>query len=371
MRGLGVHSASDGATVRLVAGEDPPARLRQVGCVAETSGGVLLEEPQREGRGALVESGPEETRVRRRLGTVGLGEVRGVLEEERQPTRQHLEKDDAEGVEVGRGTGLLAPGLFRRDVLRGPQDGAGRTEPALPRDVRETEVDQLDEVRLVPSAEEEDVVGLHVPVDDAELVRPSERGGHLLDDLEALARAHRAGGDPVGEPLPDEELHHEVDEAIVRLAVVVDLRDVRVVDAIRGARLPEEPGPIDVASGPIEGEDLDRELASDENVPRAVDDAERPGPDPRVQAVSAGDESPDELVRSAPGVHAQETAATGGHDPPPSIRGNRSSSVVPAPGSLRMRASPFIRSMSFWTIARPMPEPSDFVVKSGEKTCGR
>ena len=107
--------------------------------------------------------------------------------------------------------------------------------------LREAEVDDLDEVAARAHRLEDDVLGLEIAVDDAEVVRFGERGEHLPQDVDdAPERERPLLVRDAREVLAAQELHHEVELAVVGLAEVDDGDRVRVVEAARGARLGDE-----------------------------------------------------------------------------------------------------------------------------------
>jgi hypothetical protein len=191
---------------------------------------------------------------------------------EGQAAGEHLVEDDAERVEVGRRGRLLPQRLLGRHVLRRAEHGALGGERGLLHQAGEAEVEDLDEVLAAAAIEEVDVVGLEVAVDDAEVVGAGERGADLLEDVGDARDGDRPAGDDLVERDAVEELHHQVGHPVVGLAVVVDVDDVRVVDAVRRARLAEEPRPQVVGVLPRK-EDLDRHDPVDQEVPGPVDDA--------------------------------------------------------------------------------------------------
>ena len=70
-----------------------------------------------------------------------------------------------------------------------------------------------------------------------------------------------------------EVLHDEVELAVVRLADVVNVDDVRVVDAVGGASLAQHPRSEVRLAPKIGTDEFDRDDPIDEHVPRAVHDA--------------------------------------------------------------------------------------------------
>jgi hypothetical protein len=139
--------------------------------------------------------------------------------------------------------------------------------------VREAEVEDLHEVFATALRREKDVVALEVAVDDAEVVGAAERGAHLLEDVDAARERHRTARELGAERRPDEVLHDEIELALFRLADVVDVDDVRVVDAVRGARLAEHPRTEVRLAAQIRANELEGDDAIDEDVARAIDDA--------------------------------------------------------------------------------------------------
>jgi hypothetical protein len=73
-------------------------------------------------------------------------------------------------------------------------------------------------------------------------VGASERGAHLLEDVDAATERHRSACELGRERDADEIFHDEIKLAVFRFTDVVDVDDVRVVDAICGARFAEHPG---------------------------------------------------------------------------------------------------------------------------------
>jgi hypothetical protein len=200
--------------------------------------------------------------------------VRRGAAPERAPSREHLEEHGAQREEVGASIRGLAPHLLRRHVPHRAQQHAGRgvcgqrLHPGRrfrcdrP---RQAEVQQLD----VAVARHEDVVGLEVAMNDATRVGGGEAArdlgpirGRLGHGQRALVQARAQGGS-------FEELRHDVGESVL-LTHVVHREHVRIREAAGGARLLlEAPQSLGVA-GQRAREDLDRDVAIQARVPRAV-----------------------------------------------------------------------------------------------------
>ena len=155
---------------------------------------------------------------------------------------EHAIHHHAERVDVDAVIDRLSGGLLGRHIFRGPR-GPLR-EPSLGRrgvaqvervaqDLGDAEVEQLDggEAGAAGLGDEEHVAGLDVAVNDAVLVRAGEGLADLGDDRHHLLPGDRAGlaVDPLAEGLALEQLHDEVDEAVVA-AEVGDIDELRVAD---------------------------------------------------------------------------------------------------------------------------------------------
>ena len=158
------------------------------------------------------------------------------------PPGEHLEEDGPRGKEVRARVHHAAGHLLGRHVARRAHhearagEPAGRIQRGLRLGPRQAEVEQLDAVRR-----QEHVRRLQVAMDDAAAVE----GGQGRQDPEGhrhrVGDAHRTAVQPIGERLALEQLHRD-EEAGRVLADFVDLADVGMVDARRGARLaPEAP----------------------------------------------------------------------------------------------------------------------------------
>ena len=132
---------------------------------------------------------------------------------------------------------------------------------------RQAEVEQLHAVRR-----EEHVRRLEVAVDDAARVQRGQRGQHAEADRHRLGDAQRPAPQALGERLALEQLHGDEQLAAV-LADLVDLADVRMVDAGRGAGLAPEALARGLVAAPSDDIVLSATRALQPLVARRVDDA--------------------------------------------------------------------------------------------------
>ena len=76
---------------------------------------------------------------------------------------------------------------------------------------------------------DEDVLRLHIAVDQPRLVRRVERVGDVREDVERAVGVELARADQVAQPRAAHELHRE-EQADLALAGLVDRDDVRVIE---------------------------------------------------------------------------------------------------------------------------------------------
>src|SRR5664279_314040 len=101
-------------------------------------------------------------------------------------------------------------------------------------------------------------------MDDAFGVRGLERVADLrADPDEALHRHRLAALELVGERATAQELHHDVEDAVVALPEVVDRNDRRVLQPARQPRFAQEPFRDRAYGRELRMNDLDRDLAID------------------------------------------------------------------------------------------------------------
>ena len=194
---------------------------------------------------------------------------------ERQLPRQHLIAHHSQAVDVRAAVDFtVSRGLLRAHVVRRPDRHArggqcgragGRGEGLGDPEVRHYDA--------APASLEQNVVRLHVPVDDAERVRRAERIGRLEHDAARLLRGQPAAPLQLRRHrLAVHVRHDEVDEPVGPFAHRMDRHDVGVGQPRRGLRLAQEPDADLLAKGKLGRQDLDRHLTLQALVPGLVDD---------------------------------------------------------------------------------------------------
>ncbi len=134
--------------------------------------------------------------------------------------------------------------------------------------LRQTEVDDF----RVAVLGEHHVGRLEIAVDDALVVRAREPFGDLGGDFEGAVRRQRAARGQVAQLLAAHQLHRDEVDA-VGFVDRVDDRDVRMFERGGSARLLNEPlAPVGVGHQ-LRRQHLERHLAVQAQVERAIDDA--------------------------------------------------------------------------------------------------
>ena len=198
------------------------------------------------------------------------------------PAGQHFVEDRPEGKEIGPVIDRVSADLFRRHVRR-RAPGALRAARArrvvvgrrsLTSDPRDTKVQDLQP----PVVGDHEVLGLEIHVHDVLGMRRREPVRHFNRVLDGLVDRQRPARHPRPERLAVQELGDRIPEAALG-ADVVERQDVRVTEGGNRLRLLREQGePRRIGSERFE-EDLDRHVALQPAVARAVDDARSAGAD--------------------------------------------------------------------------------------------
>ena len=129
-----------------------------------------------------------------------------------------------------------------------------------------------------------DVGRFQIAVNDAVLVRRFERIGDLMPDVQRLADRDRPPGDPLGERVAVDELEDERGRA-VHVLEAIDGTDVRMIQRRQQARLAVEAGaPLGIGREEAR-KDLDRDIAPELRVARAVHLAHAAHAEPREHFV--------------------------------------------------------------------------------------
>ncbi len=186
---------------------------------------------------------------------------------------EQLEEHHTEGVDVTASVDLLSARLLGRHVVGGAADQprSGDRGRVVADDGRETEVDDLDQVVAGVEPPEDDVLRLHVPVNDVERVRFVER----LEDADQQLADPWEGQWPLlvhdeGEVLALQELHREIEDPVVGATEVDDADAVRVVQPAGGASLAVEASDRLLVAEQVRVDDLDRDGAAQRALLRAV-----------------------------------------------------------------------------------------------------
>ena len=167
---------------------------------------------------------------------------------ERELSRQRLEQQAAEGVDVGPAVDGIATDLLRRDVVDRAHELAVRRGPVR-HALGQAEVG---EVAVLPPVGkiDEDVGGLDVAVDEPPRVGRVQRTCHLRHDRDRPLGVERPFGTEQPAQVGPVDVAHRDEERPLGLAGVVDGHDVGMVEARREPRLPNEA----VAEGVVVGE---------------------------------------------------------------------------------------------------------------------
>ncbi len=189
---------------------------------------------------------------------------------ERSAAGEHFVHDDAQGVDIGRGTDHLALRLLGRIILNGAERHACGGQPlgaGILVDAGDAKIRQLDELVVV----EHDVLRLDIAMDDATLVRGAQAKGHVVgNDDGALITEPAVALDVASQVGAFDVLHDDV-VALATLAVVEHLDDVGVLQQRGRARLALEPRDELGVAAVYLAQDLDGDGAAHAQIHSAVD----------------------------------------------------------------------------------------------------
>ena len=246
---------------------------------------------------------PQGAQRRRRLVGLLVQHLHDVVAVIRRVAGQHLVDDRSHRVDVRARVGGLSGGLLGRHVFGRAHGHARPGEAAAGLGglldlgaLGDAEVEHLDEVGLALPADEQDVLGLEVAVDDAGVVGGLEGVAHLGGDVQrprggegTFLEDHEAQLDPL------DELHDEEERAVAGRPRVGDVDDVGVSGLGGRPRLAPEPLD-DLGRAAVGGvQDLDRHPPPDLGVFGLVDPAHAALAAQALDAVAAGQQRPHEL----------------------------------------------------------------------------
>ena len=205
------------------------------------------------------------------------------------PAGRELEEHDAEREDVGPVIDRMAECLLGGHVGDGAEHHPGdrdlllrdlRVRTAIFDELREPEIEHLDEASVGPHQ----VCALDVAVNDAARVRFVEGVGHLQADFQRVAQRERTVRDPLRKELAFHVLHDDEIRAAV-LADVVGDGDVGRSEHRRGARFGQQPGAaLGIRLEPVRQE-LQRHLAPETDVFRAIHLAHPAGAKPAIDPI--------------------------------------------------------------------------------------
>ena len=142
--------------------------------------------------------------------------------------------------------------------------------------------------RLPPHRGDEDVAGLQIAVDDAQVVRRLQRRAHRLENLQHLARRETAA---LGQDRPQvdalEQLHHVERAPVGQIVELEDVDDARVLDHVDGARFLHEARDHLRRRRELPAQHLDRGAPAQDAVLRLVDGTAAAGGELLLQDVGA------------------------------------------------------------------------------------
>ncbi len=190
--------------------------------------------------------------------------------DERRPSRQHLEEQRAEPVDVGAMIDRARHRLLGRHVARRADRGVRfRDRRIAKQELRDPEVEELHEVGIAVDFDEEHVRGLQIAMHDPVPMRTRERTDDLPNDVSGAMNVEAALEEP-RQGLAEEALHDEERMPIGCPADVMERDDVRVLKTRDDAGLLLEPRKMSGLDAFVCGQDFDRDDPIDRRLPRLV-----------------------------------------------------------------------------------------------------
>ena len=194
--------------------------------------------------------------------------------------------DDAERVEIARRVNGLAGDLLWTRVVWTSRDRAVAGSRVGVRRARDAEVGHH---RASRRALDEDVVGLHVAMDEAARVGVGQRPRSLAEDACRLMwRERSAVGDPLGERFAGNVRHDEVDEAL-RFVDPMDRDDVGMGEARGHLRFANELLASFGQHRQLRRQHFDRDLARQPDLARQIHDAHAAAAELPLEGILAGE----------------------------------------------------------------------------------
>ncbi len=253
-----------------------PQVLRQCGGVGIPPRRLLLEALQAD-RLDVARQARDQPRGGDRLDRLDLLErlqQRGGLE--RRPAGQQLVQDRAQRIHVRGRSDVpgVAPGLLGRHVAGRAQHRIGLRQPRL--DVQRLGQPEVGDLGRAVDLHQ-DIAGLQVAMDDAQLVRLADAAGQHADHRRGPVRRPGGAVEPGLQAAPFDVLHLVV-HAAVAIADVIDLRDVGVMEPGDGLGLRLESDGR-VPAGVVAGQDhLQRAQPVEPELPGQVHDPHAAAP---------------------------------------------------------------------------------------------
>ncbi len=181
---------------------------------------------------------------------------------------------------------------------------------------RQPEVQHPKVVAPIGQLFEKQIVGFEISMDDPlSMGRLQARAGLVEERQRPLERQRGAARQKVGHRVTPKHLHHQIGQAVLRHAEVMDGDQVRVPQAAQQARLAAESRQrVGVTRGGT-GHDLQRHVAIDPDLSRPIDHAHAPGAEPLQHIVAVGEPLPRQRVRM--NDHTYRDSGALGLDGPP------------------------------------------------------